>query len=66
MTDLNGGHPYVVQGFFAKSAPDDLGLPLAKPAEGDTVAVRDLTGQTHFKFIAGAWCDVGFVPRDRY
>lgn len=63
MADLNGGATYHVAGFFTHEKPDDLGIPgLAKPADGDTISVRDNRGTTRYRFIKGCWYDVGFIP----
>lgn len=62
MADLNGGKTYHVAGFFSHAAADDLGLPLPKPNDGDTVNIRDSRGTTSYKFIKDRWYDVGFLP----
>ncbi len=61
--DLNGGKTYHVSGFFEHEKPEDLGLPLPKPNDGDTVTIRDTLGWHRYKFIRDRWYDVGFTPR---
>jgi hypothetical protein len=65
VVDLNDGKPYHVHGFFEYEKPDDLGLPLPKPNDGDTVTIRDTTGFRHYRFIKYRWYDVGFTPPNR-
>ena len=60
MADLNDGRAYHVMGFFTHEKPDDLGLPLPKPRDGDTVSVRDTRGTHRLKFIKDRWYNVGF------
>lgn len=62
MPDLNDKRPYHVAGLFSHDKPDDLGLPLPKPADGDTVTIRDMQGYHFLKFIRDRWYNMGFQP----